>query len=70
MIISLNFTCRDFNATLKQDAVIRANLKIASWQKKKNSKFCRDIKFIVATFSTLVGTGHPLVVKANFSSMC
>ena len=41
--------------------------KIASWQ---NFLVCRDIKFLVATFSTLGGTSHPLVVKANISSMC
>ena len=41
--------------------------KISSWQ---NFLVCRDIKFLVATFSTLGGTSHPLVVKANISSMC
>ena len=46
---------------------IRANFKIASWQQ---FLVCRDIKFLVATFSTLGGTSHPLVVIANVSSLC
>ena len=70
MIISSNFTCRDFNTKLKFYAVklkFRAKIKLYSWQ---NFLVCRDIKFLVATFSTLGGTIHPLVVKANISSMC
>ena len=43
------------------------HFKIARWQE---FLVCHDIKFLVATFSTLGGTSHPLVVKANISSMC
>ena len=69
MISSLNSTCRDFNAKLKHDVVIyiRATFKIANWQKFLE---CRDIKFLVATLSTLGGTSHPLVVKATIISRC
>ena len=70
MIISLNFTCRDFNTKLRFYAVeltLRAKIKLYSWQ---NFLVCRDIKFLVATFSTLGGTSHPLVVIENVSFMC
>ena len=46
---------------------IRATFKVANWQKFLE---CRDIKFLVVTFSTLGGTSHPLVVKVNTPSMC
>ena len=70
MIISLNFTCRDFNFKLRFIAVkltLRAKIKLYSCQ---NFLVCRDIEIRVATFSTLGGTSHPLVVKENISSMC
>ena len=41
---------------------IRANFKIANWHQ---FLICRDIEFLVATFSNLSGTSHPLVVRAN-----
>ena len=46
---------------------IRANLKIASWQKFLE---CRDKKCYVATFSDLGGTSHPLVVIPSVSAEC
>ena len=46
---------------------IRANFKIARWQE---ILVCRDITFLVATFSDLGGTSHPLVVTPSISVEC
>ena len=70
MISSLNSACRDFNAKLKKKC---CHLALGQLLKLPTGiKFfeCRDIKFLVATFSTLGGTSHPLVVKINPPSIC
>ena len=46
---------------------IRAKFKISQLAK---FLLCRDIKLLVATYSTFGGTSHPLAATANISSMC
>ena len=62
------FACRDINAKLKLYAVIKIR---AQFKTPQLAKFllCRDIKFLVATYSVFGGTSHPMSTTAIISSM-
>ena len=63
MIISLKFTCRDFNTILKQDDVIRATLKLPAG---KNSKFVVTSNLLSRHSQPLLGQAIPWLCKQNF----
>ena len=68
-IISFNFACRDFNASLKLYVVIKFRAKLKTVQ-LANFLLCRNIKLLVETYSTFGGTSHPLAATSNISSLC
>ena len=63
--ISFNFSCRDFNASLKLYAVIKIRAKLKTAQ-LADFLLCRDIKLLVATYSTFGGTSHLMAATATF----
>ena len=64
----IKFACRDINAKLRLYVVIKIRAKFKTAQ-LENFLLCRDIKLLVATYSTFGGTSHPLATTANISSM-
>ena len=68
-IISFNFACRDFNASLKLYVVIKFRAKLKTVQ-LANFLLCRNIKLLVETYSTFGGTSHPLAATSNISCLC
>ena len=64
----IKFACRDINfaSLLFKNINFRAFKRVSSWQR---TLLCRDIKLLVATYSTFGGTSHPLATTANISSM-
>ena len=64
----IKFACCDINAKLKLYDVIKIRAKFKTAQ-LENFLLCRDIKLLVATYSTFGGTSHPLAMTANISFM-
>ena len=64
----IKFACRDINAKLKLYVVIKIR---AQFKTAQLAKFllCRDIKFLVATYSVFSGTSHPMSTTVIISSM-
>ena len=64
----IKFACRDINfaSLLFKNINFRAFKRLSSWQ---GTLLYRDIKFLVATYSTFGGTSHPMATTANISSM-
>ena len=64
----IKFACRDINfaSLLFKNINFRAFKRVSSWQ---GTLLYRDIKLLVATYSTFGGTSHPMATTANISSM-
>ena len=65
-IISFNFTCRDFNVSLKLYAIIKFRAKLKTAQ-LTNFLFCRDNLLFVATVVPCRRTSHPLAATYGVS---
>ena len=64
----IKFACRNINfaSLLFKNINFRAFKRVSSWQ---GTLLYRDIKLLVATYSTFGGTSHPMAMTANISSM-